>query len=315
MGHVVRSVCAILISVSQCLSVDMTSERPVIPELRVAASGDVVFICRALNESSRAAIAQDSADLFVNNNSLSYILLNEQWPTEWSPGLNVSHIKPPPPLIINPNEMYLRAIYYEDVDRWFNLFRGSSRALNRYMKLGWGLGVFGASNQVHIAFTDAQGAIEPPVVDLRVNDRETAKDILAMAVIIRPGLLLPRNHREIAFLVINSADHDIAALGGTPGGSVLIASSPSIQYRRELAIPDDGPHVFSVTPGDVGEWRLSLQTVLNLIPEDDMERIKAAGGDLDLIWKVGDLQSIALPLTLVVPEITESDEKSDSTEP
>jgi hypothetical protein len=114
--------------------------------------------------------------------------------------------------------------------------------------------------------------------------------------------------REFAFLLLNGTDAAITTDNPLTPQSAIIVRAPAINYRHELVLSNAVISKTSVAPGTHGEWRMPWQTVLDLIPPADLEKIKAAGGDMDLVWKTGDLESAPLPMTFLPPTQDELDE-------
>jgi len=148
------------------------------------------------------------------------------------------------------------------------------------------------SNGICLAFPDAAGNIASPVVDPRSR---VADAILAF-------IFHENRPHELGFLFLNASRQDIGVEKPLAKESKIIATSPAIGYTRELFIPAVAPERVVVKAGEVGEWRIPWPKVLELIPKEDLERIKKAGGDLDLVWKVGEYESQPLPLSLADPE-------------
>ena len=107
---------------------------------------------------------------------------------------------------------------------------------------------------------------------------------------------------QLGFLFINGTGEDVAVEKPLTQASRIVAAAPAINYTRDLFIVDQAAEVIEIESGKVGEWRIPWQTVYELIPEEDLEKIKAAAGDLDLVWKVGEYQSDPLPLSLADPD-------------
>lgn len=103
---------------------------------------------------------------------------------------------------------------------------------------------------------------------------------------------------ELGFLVANGTQKAVPL----SSNSVIVASAPAIKYTRKLALPKTPIEATAVASGKVAEWRLPWQTVLDLMPKEDLAKIEAAGGDLDLVWKVGEFESLILPLSLGRPD-------------
>ncbi len=106
---------------------------------------------------------------------------------------------------------------------------------------------------------------------------------------------------ELGFLFLNGSNETVAVEKPLTQTSRIVATAPAIDYTKELFIPGQASESIAIEPGKVGEWRFPWQTIHDMIPEDDLAAIKAAGGDLDLVWKVGEYHSDPLPLSLAEP--------------
>jgi hypothetical protein len=166
-----------------------------------------------------------------------------------------------------------------------------------YAKWVWGIGLWSPAEHnvglcqsmpIHVGFTDPDGNIANPVV---AADGETVEPILAYV------FDKARQH-ELGFLFMNGSNEDVVIERPLTKASCILASAPAINYRRDLFAPEKAKEQVMIKSGKVGEWRLPRTTVLGLIPSADVEKIKAAGGDVDLVWKVGEYKSDPLPISL-----------------
>jgi len=108
---------------------------------------------------------------------------------------------------------------------------------------------------------------------------------------------------EIGFLLLNGSDKTITIEKPLTQASCIVATAPAIDYTKELHIAGQALERIAIQPGKVGEWRIPWPTIHDLIPVNDLAAIKAAGGDLDLAWRVGAYQSDPLPLSLAPPAV------------
>lgn len=252
-----------------------------------------VFKCAAINTGSQDVEIPVARKFMADGNSFAYIELDDESRRRSRIGVLTSFVELPAPLVIAG-----KAVYKKYVDKTGIFNPGGDIIIGRYVDLFWFIGKIAPS--VTVAFSDADGIIASPVVDPRNPD---AKPILAF-------IFHDNRPYELGFLFLNGSRQDIGVEKPLTKESRIIVSSPAIGYTRELFIAASASERIVVEAGKVGEWRLPWQTVLNLIPKEDLERIKAAGGDLDLVWKVGEYQSDPLPLSLADPEnITRSSEK------
>lgn len=171
--------------------------------------------------------------------------------------------------------------------------------------------------QIIIGFPAVDGRIAPLAVG-----RGEKKAVLHLALVVHAMKFFERKARdggftsmlpyepprEIAFLLLNGTDTAITTDNPLTPQSAIIVRAPAINYRRELVLSNAVILKTAVAPGTHGEWRMPWQTVLDLIPPSDLEKIKAAGGDMDLVWKTGDLESAPLPMTFLPPTQDELDE-------
>lgn len=106
---------------------------------------------------------------------------------------------------------------------------------------------------------------------------------------------------EFLFLLVNGSKQRVTTVEPLVAKSGIVASARALKYTRELSLPGKADRESTVEPGKTGEWRFPWQTVLDLIPKKDLAKIEAAGGDLDLVWKVGELESPVLAISLAKP--------------
>ena len=178
----------------------------------------------------------------------------------------------------------IRSAYYASLIGKYHILRWSVSP--------WRSNVKGASSQpVYLAVSDADGNIGSPVVDPR---DPTANTKLAL-------VFNENQPNEMGFLFFNGTDEDVAVERPLTEASRIVAISPAIDYTRELFLADQTSEMIEIEAGQVGEWRIPWPTIRDLIPEADLATIKESGGDLDLVWKVGDFQSDPLPLSLSDP--------------
>jgi hypothetical protein len=144
--------------------------------------------------------------------------------------------------------------------------------------------ILGKREKTNALLLNASGPLFPIIV------RTTpAKPRFMLAFVLQDGTA-----PELGLLVVNGMQRPLKL----PAHRVIIASAPGVQYKRELVLPNTTSEATTVDSGKVAEWRLPWQTVLDLIPKEDLAKIEAAGGDLDLVWKVGEFESPILPLSL-----------------
>jgi hypothetical protein len=101
---------------------------------------------------------------------------------------------------------------------------------------------------------------------------------------------------ELRLLIVNGTKMSMAL---ADNGQIL-ARSPVPKYQREMPTTKVTGRDVTVESGKVAEWRLPWKTVLDLFTKDEQSKIISAGADLDLVWKVGDLDSPVLPVSLVL---------------
>lgn len=147
------------------------------------------------------------------------------------------------------------------------------------------------SNPIWLAVPDENGRFISP--DMTVTDN-SAKPILAF-------VFNRKQPPELGFLLLNGTKADVIGANPLTSRSKIVVSVPTIKYTRELTTSETEVKELTVEPGKHAEWRLPWQKVLDLIPKEDLAKIEAAGGDLDLVWKIGDLESAPLPISLAKP--------------
>ena len=153
--------------------------------------------------------------------------------------------------------------------------------------------LFESRSPVCIGFSDAEGNIISPVV----GQHDSTLNIF-LAFIFNKNQL-----HELGFLLLNGSDETITIEKPLTQASCIVATAPAIDYTKELHIAGQALERIAIQPGKVGEWRIPWSTIHDLIPADDLTAIKAAGGDLDLVWRVGAYQSDPLPLSLAPPAV------------
>ncbi len=112
---------------------------------------------------------------------------------------------------------------------------------------------------------------------------------------------------ELAFLLLNGTEDAIEAVPPLSEGSVLHVTAPGIGYSAAVSLPPSGFEAQTVEPGDCGQWRIPFERILEQIPPETVEAIRAADGALDVVWRAGDLESPPLPLILMPPTQAERD--------
>lgn len=119
------------------------------------------------------------------------------------------------------------------------------------------------------------------------------KPRLYIAPVVREG-----SSPELRLLIVNGTKLPMTLADK----GQIVARSPVPRYQREMPTTQVTGRDVTVEPGKVGEWRLPWKTVLGLFSKDEQTKIISAGGDLDLVWKAGDLDSPVLPVSLVLPK-------------
>jgi hypothetical protein len=148
------------------------------------------------------------------------------------------------------------------------------------------------SSGIYLGYLAATGNIAPPVVDPR---DPTAKPILAF-------VFNENQTNELGFVFLNGSNETVTVEKPLTQASRIVAISPAIEYTKELFIAGQPSENIAIEAGQVGEWRIPWPTIRDLIPAADLAAIKAGGGDLDLVWKVGEFESDPLPISLAEPE-------------
>ena len=253
-------------------------------------SNSTFFIYTARNLSSSAV----EIDLFQQRgNCLGIIKLSDlQRKPHWS-SLNVRMISKSKPQMV--------LLYPYKCKKWtHNIGLRYSSIGNGYEIHTWRVRVgeypeslFAQSQNVCLGFPDADGVIAKPVVG---QNELIAHSFLAF-------IFHENQSHEIGFLLLNGSDEVVTIDKPLTQSSCIVATAPTIGYTNELHIVGQAPERISVDPGKVGEWRIPWSTIHDLIPADDLTAIKAAGGDLDLVWRVGAYQSDPLPLSLAPPAV------------
>lgn len=164
--------------------------------------------------------------------------------------------------------------------------------IGRYQRIRWFINGMRSLQEVLIGIAGEDGTIRMPVA----RSGRKSPEVFVGVVYDRTQQL------KVGFLFVNGeGNKTIEMEGPLTHKSKVVVTSPAISYTRELFIPAAVAERVVVEAGKVGEWRLPWKTVLDLIPKEDLERIRASGGDLDLVWKVGEYSSDPLPLNLAAP--------------
>jgi hypothetical protein len=287
-----RTISRILVMVSFCFSVSpsVLAQQQLDSlkvDLRIMPDNHAyIFRCSATN-ASLSDIAIPLAAGFMHDDS-SFIVseLNDKHRQRVSMGDHNSYAEDdfPDPLLIAAN-----SVYNEYVQKNTFIDYGARNFIGNYVSLAWGVGKL--SNPIVAAFSDPAGNIAPPVVDPR---DPTAKPILAF-------VFNENQTNELGFVFLNGSNETVTVEKPLTQASRIVATAPAIEYTKELFIAGQPSENIAIEAGKVGEWRIPWQTIHDLIPAADLTAIKAAGGDLDLVWKVGDFQSDPLPLSLSDP--------------
>ncbi len=149
-----------------------------------------------------------------------------------------------------------------------------------------------STQTICLGATDADGNIRSPVVNPNNPNIE-----MYLGFVYHPW-----NKLEVCFLFLNGTDENITLAQPLDRTSHIHVSMPAIDYCHDLFIPGQEAEQVTIEAGKVGEWRLPWQTVIDLIPADELEQIKTAGGDIDMVWRVGEHQSMPLPISLVAAD-------------
>jgi len=251
--------------------------------------GKIHFICRARNIS---ADAQSVPNDLLNESNLF-----------WAYALHI----PNPNKLWRDMDYHLEAIDYDVISplmlkHWFStdfdlrvlnemaLFDSQTRNMGAgsYHYLRWALNGQKSHETILLGFVGVDGEIHKPVVP-------RGSKVLDLNL----GLVYHKdNPLEMIFLALNGTGESVSIGKPLHRDSLIVATSPTIDYRREFFLPEARSEQVRVEAGQVDEWRIPWQTVLDLIPPEDLEKIKAGGGDLDLAWRTGEFESKPLPLSL-----------------
>ncbi len=190
-------------------------------------------------------------------------------------------------LVIPAGGSYTWRLVISDINHI--LFLGRLRG--RYTLLRWQPEQV-STKYICLGFAKPGGIMDSPVVD---PTDSMAKSILAF-------IFDENETRHLGFLFLNGSNETVTVEKPLTQASRIVATAPAIEYTKELFIAGQPSENIAIESGKVGEWRIPWQTIHDLIPAADLTAIKAAGGDLDLVWKVGDFQSDPLPISLAEPE-------------
>jgi hypothetical protein len=245
-----------------------------------------LFICTAMNKGEEPIDIQYAKVFLANRNNIIASIYDDVERRHWVLGVLEDLLYPSPPLTIagNSQESHLVPQSFLDAEGSF--------LIGHYAIMSWMLDKQ-MSPSIHVGFVsrDSKNKIASPVVD---PSDPTAKPILAF-------IFNENQTNELGFLFLNGSNEAVTVEKPLTQASRIVATSPAIEYTKELFIAGQPSENIAIEAGKVGEWRIPWQTIRDLIPEADLAAIKEGGGDLDLVWKVGDFQSDPLPLSLSDP--------------
>ena len=289
MKSILQMLMLICVTVSYSSAEESKSRNVPLPiSFRVIPYDGYYFLCRGTALTDKIVRLANAEILFSNSNSLSFALMHKNRPNMMNLGVIAADGADAIYLQISPKQSYYRYVSQQDRNDWFD------SNMNGYMQIEWNY--WGYAPPIYVGFPDENGNIAPPVVD-RPLRYHTRKHQIALAFIFHDD-----KPRELGFLVMNKLDEPFTAVEPLSARSRIIATAPAISYRRELFFPDKKIMEMSVPSGEVREWRLPWRSIMEMIPKEDIEKIIAAGGDLDLIWKLDDEESPILPMHIAPPE-------------
>jgi hypothetical protein len=255
--------------------------------MRVAASrSSYYFICTARNDSTESVRVDD---IGIGGNGFFYIYYDDATRSKvLSPTVSAVTIGLSDPRNVVISAKSSRSWTVGNNERRNIWYQGET---GRYISLIWLL-EGNLSPSLPICFLDVENNITPPVVD---PSDPTAKPILAF-------VFNENQTNELGFVFLNGSNETVTVEKPLTQASRIVATAPAIEYTKELFIAGQPSENIAIEAGNVGEWRIPWQTIYDLIPAADLTAIKAAGGDLDLVWKAGEFQSDPLPISLAEPE-------------
>jgi hypothetical protein len=179
--------------------------------------------------------------------------------------------------------------------------------VGHYVEAHWFYGLY--SNPLTFAFPKPNGSIARPVVESGFGNRPVVESgkLISRPIgkshgqVVLAFVFNHNNTNELGFLFLNGSNETVNVEKPLTQASRIIATAPAIEYTKELFIAGQPSQNIAIEAGKVGEWRIPWKTIRDLIPEADLNAIKAAGGDLNLVWKVGNFQSDPLPISLAEP--------------
>jgi len=159
-----------------------------------------------------------------------------------------------------------------------------------------------------IGYAPAEGGhLRPPYVD---TDSGAVSNMLAFVFHQNTKGGFPLDNvppNELAFLTLNGTDEPQEVAPPLSVESILHVSAPGIGFSAEITLQDSGFEARTIEPGESGQWRIPFERILEQIPAETVEAIRAADGALDLVWKSGEIESPPLPLILLPPTQAELD--------
>jgi hypothetical protein len=282
----------------------LASDNPLQVQWRILPdSSEFAFRCLAANTTDTAIAVESVRQRYkdTDENGGCFTALDDPTRRNLSFGLLVCEDTDwPSPFV----EIKAGGTFENTISKTEFLAVGDDLIVGHYIEAHWFYGVF--SNPLTFAFPKSDGSIASPVVESGFGNRSV---IESGQPGIRPigqphGLAVLaftfnyNNTNELAFLFLNGSNETVTVEKPLTQASQIVATAPAIEYTKALFIAGQPSENIAIESGNVGEWRIPWKTVYELIPEADLAKIKEAGGDLDLVWKVGNYESPPLPISL-----------------
>jgi len=281
----------ILLFIMLAVSVSDASDNAVQNELdvtiRIIPYAKYCFHCRGSNFTDEEIILRDASTLLVNRNSIYYYRLDDAEYNVHVLGALVSYPRddPPPLLSIGPSQSYMVNLKMMHMKNFRGMF-------GRYVEVYWSFGN-AVSNSLYVGFPDENGELAAPV--LPSSEQTKKEDKLRLAYIFKnngPG--------ELAFLFVNMGEKPQVVMEGKK--CQIVVSSPSLKESFRITLEGENFAEKVIEPGDIFTARIDWPKVLASIPAERLEEIINGGGDVDLVWKEGDVESMPLLMNLLPPE-------------
>lgn len=255
--------------------------------IRVVPYKNYCFRCEFVNPTEEEMFLRGVSAPFLNRNNFIYRRLDDQHRRVIGLGASVSY-RPgaaPPPLKIGPYQEYNLIIKMKHM-------KYSSKIFGHYARINW---LFGgkSSNSLYVGFLDEKGEVIPPAIPS--SEELEKQEGIKLAYIFNEEAA-----GQIAFLFLNTGSKPRVLM--KDGKCQLVLSSPVLAESVMIVMENNATVEKIVEPGAVYTSRMDWLLIREAISDENMQKILKGGGDVDLVWKGGDMESPPLLMNLLPPE-------------